>query len=687
MGAFCSASNAARLNGAKDDIEVGEQESEVEERAQSDGTQWVTSNQEHAQSAAELTDMEEARRQQSMLQEEMAQLKQQRLAEYKRALSESRRQMRTGHHEFGMHAPANRYGTNVDLPTFEPGKHVPVLALLNPLSGAMAGSDILSIARSAPYYQDRFFNIIDVVKGQLRGGLMDVFREELARAKEEAKAMGTRPRLISGGGDGTGSFALFIVFTALKADDERVEDGLQDTGNGFVWTDAELEESFPALAQMPLGSANDFGNVLGWGQKYPGDRSGCCSSRDDAAAALVSWIDAVLSPDSSVVNFDIWGLMPARSQDASDFKIAELTGRRGCCPNPLVGDQRQLLLKVAGKPVPFFVCLYFSVGFGAYMTSRFQINRRKTPIKNRLEYIRQAIGIIREAVPPQMNLRLNGVQIDCSEEHYFPPRQTAKTIQGRRYREVGFLNINWQAHLLHGADRASVRDRFGRSAIGAREPVRFNDGLLDMYRWKFKSLLKNPGPVLQTDKRRDLFLTFTGEKGKGVFFQWDGEARFAFSVSGEPFHMHIRKVLTVPVVLGPFLNSRRSGFPVNGERPKFEFSGDTEEAKELARKRVLALVCGQLDEELIATREDIEAAGLRHADFFTSAEEGSKVASAEEDDGKAASGEEGGDKTASGDDEGNVAPAKDEGKASPVEDNGNAVSAVPTKAPSTEEQG
>ena len=29
--------------------------------------------------------------------------------------------------------------------------------------------------------------------------------------------------------------------------------GLQDTGNGFIWTDQEMADFFPALAQMPLG--------------------------------------------------------------------------------------------------------------------------------------------------------------------------------------------------------------------------------------------------------------------------------------------------------------------------------------------------------------------------------------------------------------------------------------------------
>ena len=67
---------------------------------------------------------------------------------------------------------------------------------------------------------------------------------------------------------------------------------------------------------------------------------------------------------------------------------------------------------------------------------------------------------------------------------------------------------------------------------------------------KIRSWLKNPSARFQTDKREKMTLTFEGEKGKGIFFQWDGEARFALSLTGEPFHIDIRKVLNVPVVLG-----------------------------------------------------------------------------------------------------------------------------------------
>jgi len=501
----------------------------------------------------------------------------------------------------------NRYGVDFRFPVFDKNQHIPVLALINPMSGAMAGTDILACAHNSDYYQDRFFNIIEVIKGQRRGGLMDVFRIELQEAKKEAKRMNTRPRLISGGGDGTGSFAIFITFLCLRADPSREEDGLADTGNGFIWTDEEMADSFPAIAQMPLGSANDFGNILGWGQKYPGDPSSmCCAGRSGARGQLEKWIKAVISPSSPLANFDLWGIMPAPGADKCDFKLAELTGKRGPSPREAIDGKKQLVLKTAGNPVPFFICLYFTAGFGAYMVGRFQINRRTTPVRNRAEYTRQAVGIVTESTPPQLKLRCNGVKVDCEGKPYFPPRRD-KGVQGRAYREVGFYNINWQAHALHGADRASLCTRL----CSSRQPVMFNDGQIDMMRWKFMSILKNPGLRLQTDKKKDMHLNFDGGDGKGLFFQWDGEARFAFSPSGKDFNIFIRKVLTIPVVIGPYHNPKLTGPIDNGKPVKFEMFGETPAERELVRKRILANVGGKLDSEMNATAAEIQGAKLK----------------------------------------------------------------------------
>jgi len=547
---------------------------------------------------------EQAEKSQALEAQQADEMRQERKEEWEAALKTSRANMKR--HELpGGRRPANRYGSHFTFPVFDKNQHVPLLALVNPMSGAMAGTDILACAHSSEYYQDRFFNIIDVVKGQRRGGLMDVFRIELLAAKEEAAQMNTRPRLISGGGDGTGSFAIFIVFLALRADASREEDGLCDSGNGFIWTDEEMEKSFPAIAQMPLGSANDFGNILGWGQKYPGDPA-CCGGREGSKGQLTRWIQAVISPSSPVVNFDMWGILPAPGTEKCDFKLAELTGKRGSSPKEVVEGKKQLVLKEAGKPVPFFICLYFTCGFGAYMVGRFQINRRKTPLRNRLEYTRQAVGIVTEPTPPQLNLRCNGVKIDCEGKAYFPPRRHLG-VKGRAYREVGFYNINWQAHALHGADRASL----GARLCSSRKPVMFNDGLLDMMRWRFTSIIKNPGLRLQTDKKKDMLLNFAGGEGKGLFFQWDGEARFAFSPSGKDFNIFIRKVLTIPVVIGPYHNPKLTGPIDNGKPVKFEMFGETPAERELVRKRILANVGGKLDSEMNATAAEIQGAKLK----------------------------------------------------------------------------
>lgn len=504
--------------------------------------------------------------------------------------------------------PSNRYGLDTRLPPFLPDQHIPTLALINPFAGAMAGADILELARLTPYYQDRFFNIIDVVRDQRRGGLLDVLRQELCKAKTEAKAMGTRPRIISGGGDGTASFTLFILFAALRADGSREDEGLADTGNGFIWTDDEMAESFPALAQMPLGTTNDFGRTLGWGRKYPGDRESRfhLDWRRHAKDALLSWIEAAISPESAIANFDIFGFVPETGKDSCDFKISELGGHRGMDPKVHIDGKKHLVMKEAGLPVPLFVCLYFSAGFGAYMTARFQMNRRKSPIRNKLEYIRQGCGILAESIPPQLNVGLEKVEIFCGNERYFPPRSEDGS-GGARYREVGFLNINWQAGIFHGAERAPLPARL----CSTRDPAHFNDGLMDMYRVKFLSALKNPGLVFQTDKCEEgMTLTYSGAKGTGVFFQWDGESRFAFSPTGEPFHIHIRKIMSVPMVLGPYYDQRVTGNPDNGSQVMFGFSGHSMEERRRHSDRILQGVRGELNAELLATKADLNSMEL-----------------------------------------------------------------------------
>merc|ERR1712032_249880 len=96
-----------------------------------------------------------------------------------------------------------------------------------------------------------------------------------------------------------------------------------------------------------------------------------CSSKEHK---LQKWIQRVMDKKARVVNFDLWGLMPSKG-DSCDFKICELAGDRGWTPKQQVEGQKVLEMKEGAKPVPFFIALYFSVGFGAYMVARFQLNR------------------------------------------------------------------------------------------------------------------------------------------------------------------------------------------------------------------------------------------------------------------------------------------------------------------------
>lgn len=544
------------------------------------------------------------------------------MQDYMNLIEETRNRMhRNFEKEVHTHLTANRYGTPgaARLPHFDVNYHVPTMALLNDRAGAKAGFDILNLARVLPYYKDNFFNIIDVVKAHKRGGLLDVFREQLNQAKEKVKSMGTgvRPRLISGGGDGTASFALHVVFRALRAHDDRKDDGLADTGNGFIWTDEEMRDYFPAIAQMPLGSANDLGNILGWGRKFPG-HGGCCTARTSRLKALQDWVDNVIDPKTIVSNFDVWGIMPDKGEDECNFKLAQLTGRRGVSPKAKGADGKMhVLMEEADTPVPFFICLYFSAGFMAYVTARFQINRHDTHLKNDLEYIRQGAAIVFGRTPPELSIKCDGMKVSCDDAAYFPPRKAS----GTAYRDVGFYNINWQAHALHGADRSSLSTRL----CGHREPAKFNDGLIDVWRMRFRTFLKNPGVKIQTDKKKDFRLTYDGGEGKGIFFQWDGESRFAFSPSGKEFSVYIRKVLNIPVVMGPKRSAKLTGDLDNGSPVTFGFAGDTHEEREAVRTRVIKSLGRDLNTELNAGKDEIKAAHMILAEEYFNAQEAEAV--------------------------------------------------------------
>jgi hypothetical protein len=451
--------------------------------------------------------------------------------------------------------------------------------------------------------------------------MLDLFRIRLNEVKAEAQQMRIRPRLICGGGDGTCSFAMFLVFKALQADPTRADEGLSDSGNGFIWTDEDMEMYFPAFAQMPLGSGNDLANFLGWGKKYPGDQMvgpakvTAAGSRGPvwAAQKLRTWFAHAINPIAVVANFDVWGLMPAEGHDRCNFKLCELTGPKGNSPK----KNNQLIMKPAEAPVPFFVILYANFGFIGYEIARFQINRRGTAFANTLEHFRQGNCAMFERTPCQCIRGLEGVSVNADGQSYFPPRNQPLS-KGANYGDIGFMNINsLGGGNFHAADRENVLLRFARGlACGAgRKVPLFNDGKLDMIRVKKLpplSIVKNPGIILQGDKKKEFTFSLEAEQGKGIFMQYDGEGRFMFSPTGGKFSFSVRKAVNLPVVLGPRYNQKLGGNPDNGQPVKFEIFGETPQLRKEVMARIWKLLAGDLMEEMMATEEE-----LKQANFIT----------------------------------------------------------------------
>merc|ERR1712070_730539 len=115
---------------------------------------------------------------------------------------------------------------------------------------------------------------------------------------------------------------------------------------------------------------------------------------------------------------------------------------------------------------------------------------------------------------------------------------------------------------------------------------------MDCYRMRLTTLLKNPGTTMQTDKKKDITLSYEAGEGKGIFFQYDGEARYAFSPSGQKFSMHIRKVLNIPVVMGPSYSKKLVGNIDNGQPVKFSIFGEDQEQQNRVRRRIGKLLDG-----------------------------------------------------------------------------------------------
>jgi len=498
--------------------------------------------------------------------------------------------------------------------------HAPCLGLINPASGPKKGQPILDVAGRTEYFKDRVFNIVEVFKGSLKKPQTEMFtsfRDKLNECKEKSKEKGDpkfRPRLLIGGGDGTASFALTVFFKTISPDPDK---GFPDTGNNFAWTDDELEKYFPALIQMPLGTGNDLGRALGWGHKYPGfTKVPVCCQQSLHAKNLVDWIDSAISVSTPFVNFDVWGFMPPPEEDSMNVKVCELVKVKK------VNGKKQCVMKPADPVAPFLVFLYCSYGFIAQVVSRFQPNRRSSQLANKYEMTKSTLAILLGYRPKQLRAGMDGLTIHNipgapneknGTDRYFPPRDTRKPSS---YQDAGFMNANsFVGGNLHGVDRANCLARWcfcglERKICGCkptRAPVDPTDGKADFFRERLLKTILKTGSRLLTDKRDGGIVRFKGEKGQGIFFQFDGEGRFAFHPDGEEWRMDIKHVLKVPmVVAGKFFRKNPS---LDGQEAKFEIPGTPEEQGKV-KARLLKWISGGLVAELNATPEEIKKADL-----------------------------------------------------------------------------
>lgn len=419
--------------------------------------------------------------------------------------------------------PYRTFSTSSFLPPVHgPGMgRAPFLGLLNPHSGNKMGAPFLDEARNFPSYRPWFFNIVHVAT---RPAALAAFRRSLEAVKAEALAKGVRPRLISGGGDGTASFAIWVTFKALRAEDEEpAADPAQK--QFWRWSDEELRDSFPALVQMPLGTGNDLAGVLGWGRAITPltDRG---HARD--------WLANAFSLSRIVVPFDVWGL---HTLGTSGLKVCNLAGL-----DKKHSDRPRF--QCSGPSVPFLCLLYFSMGYEAFIASQVELNRQDSRLKNFLEY--------GKAIPATMlgsmrrNIDLSGMRITVppapekgkkdgkdKPQQYFPPEARGST--GSEYATVGCMNIN----------------SIGGGLWSATDAAKFGDGLIDLFRQRsyFGNVLRR-GRTYDTEKHSLATFHLPAEL-PGVHMQFDGEARFLFHPEQEAASFDLCRVMQLPAVLGP----------------------------------------------------------------------------------------------------------------------------------------
>lgn len=498
------------------------------------------------------------------------------------------------------------FAPDLQLVPFDPMKHAPCVGLLNPASGPKKGQPILDVCHRTEYYKDRVFNIVEVFKGSFKkSDTFKNFRAMLFEAKQKAIEKDNpdfRPRMLIGGGDGTASFALTVFFKTIAPDAEA---GFADTGNGFSWSDDEMEKYFPALIQMPLGTGNDLGRALGWGHKYPGFTKCIACQKSFRNKNLVNWINNSLLVTTPYVNFDVWGLMPPPGEDSCNFKVCELAAVKK------VDGKKQIIMKQADPVAPFLVFLYASFGFIAQVVSRFAPKRTSSQMGNKMMMTKATVEIMLGFRAKQLRSGMDGFTIHNlpgapaeknGSDRYFPPRDSRKA---NSYKDIGIMNANsFVGGNLGGKDRSSWCNRWLTCGTG-RKRVDPTDGKADFFRERLYATVAKTGNTLLTDKKEGGIIRYKGEKGEGQFFQFDGEGRFAFSPDGSEWRVDIRHALIVPMVVAPSFY-RKLGHPPQG---KFSVPGTPEEKRDI-KARINKWVGGGLVGELNATAEEIKSAGF-----------------------------------------------------------------------------
>jgi hypothetical protein len=358
---------------------------------------------------------------------------------------------------------------------------------------------------------------------------------------------------------------------------------------------------------MPLGTGNDLGRALGWGFKYPGYTKCPCCQQSFHGKNIRAWIDHAISVSTPYVNFDVWGFMPPPDKDTMNVKVAELARVKK------VNGEKQLILRPADPVAPFLVFLYCSYGFIGQVISRFQPQRRSSQLMNKLVMTKATAEIILGFRAKQLRPGMDGFSLSNlpgapleknGTDRYFPPRESRKASA---YKDVGFMNVDsFVGGNLRGMDRTTFCNRWFSCGSG-RKPVNPTDGKADFFRERLGPTVAKTGNKLLVDKKDGAVARFAPAPGQGIFFQWDGEGRFAFHPDGEEWRMDICRVLTIPmVVAGSFMNKRST--PV-GQDVKFSIVGTPEE-KIRVKARLMQAVSGALVSELNATAEEIKRAGL-----------------------------------------------------------------------------